>query len=115
MAIKRLCHVLKDFDTSGVIFDEVVVGGEDGGDFAAEIFSAVNLLLKDCHCFPPSVDRKIPSSLSARYIVISACVRCSRALFMTISPTGSPFGQEQNEFHVLPSSVETNISSTDTI
>ena len=32
-SIEGLCHVLKDFDTAGVVFDEIVVGREDGGDF----------------------------------------------------------------------------------
>ena len=27
-------HVFEDFDAAGVVFDEVVVGAEDGGDFA---------------------------------------------------------------------------------
>ena len=33
-SVEGLCYVFKDFDAAGVVFDEVVVGGEDGGDFA---------------------------------------------------------------------------------
>ena len=33
-SVEGLCHVFKDFDAVGVVFDEVVVGREDGGDFA---------------------------------------------------------------------------------
>ena len=32
-SVEGLCHVLKDFDAAGVVFDEVVVGGKDGSDF----------------------------------------------------------------------------------
>ena len=32
--VEGLCRVFKDFDAAGVVFDEVVVGGEDSGDFA---------------------------------------------------------------------------------
>ena len=35
--VEGLCHVLKDFDAAGVVFDEVVVGREDSGDFAVGI------------------------------------------------------------------------------
>ena len=34
LLVESLCHVFKDFDAAGVVFNEVVVGGEDGGDFA---------------------------------------------------------------------------------
>ena len=33
-SVEGLRHALKDFDAAGVVFDEVVVGREDGGDFA---------------------------------------------------------------------------------
>ena len=32
--VKGLRHVFKDFDAAGVVFDEVIVGREDSGDFA---------------------------------------------------------------------------------
>lgn len=32
--VEGLCHIFKDFDAAGVVFDEVVVGGEDSGDFS---------------------------------------------------------------------------------
>ena len=34
LSVDGSCHVFKDFDAAGVVFDEVVVGAEDGGDFA---------------------------------------------------------------------------------
>ena len=37
--VEGLCHVFKDFDAAGVVFDEGVVGGEDSGDFALSLFS----------------------------------------------------------------------------
>ena len=33
-AVDGTRHLLKDFDAAGVVFDEVVVVAEDGGDFA---------------------------------------------------------------------------------
>ena len=36
-SVEGLCHVLKDFDAAGVIFDEVVVGGEGSGDFVLDM------------------------------------------------------------------------------
>ena len=36
-SVEGLCHVFKDFDAAGVVFDEIVVGGEDSGDFALDM------------------------------------------------------------------------------
>lgn len=33
LSIDYLRHFLKDLDAAGVVYDEVVVGTEDGGDF----------------------------------------------------------------------------------
>ena len=33
-SVEGLCHVLKDFDAAGVVFDEVVVGREDRSYFS---------------------------------------------------------------------------------
>ena len=33
-SVDGLCHILKNLDASGVVLDEVVVGTEDGGNFA---------------------------------------------------------------------------------
>ena len=35
--IEGLCHVFKDFDAAGVVFDEIIVGREDSGNFALEL------------------------------------------------------------------------------
>ena len=32
--VEGLCHVFKDFDAAGIVFDEVIVGRENGGNFA---------------------------------------------------------------------------------
>ena len=32
-SVEGLRHVFKDFDAAGVVFDEVVVGRENSGDF----------------------------------------------------------------------------------
>jgi uncharacterized protein YggL (DUF469 family) len=34
LAVESLHHLLQDGDAAGVVLDEIVVGGEDGGNFA---------------------------------------------------------------------------------
>ena len=38
LSVDCLRHLLKDFDASGVVFDKVVVGTEDGGDFVSRLW-----------------------------------------------------------------------------
>ena len=37
LRVNPLGHLLEDLDAPGVVFDEVVVGGEDGGDAVLDL------------------------------------------------------------------------------
>ena len=76
----------------------------------AEILSFLSPSVRGSHFMPPSVERKIPLSSRARYIVIGACATSGM-----MSPIAYPLGREFIEFHVSPLSSEVNIVSAETI
>ena len=36
LAVERLSHLLQNLDAPGVVLDQVIVGGEDGGNLALD-------------------------------------------------------------------------------